>query len=58
MKQQNECEAFEEGAPMKPLYILAALAILTSCAHKRIQWESMDYGVIRAADSYREETHK
>lgn len=43
---------------MKHLYILAAL-LLTSCAHEsRINWDSLDYGVIRAADSYREESTK
>lgn len=44
---------------MRTLYILAALALLTTCTHQpRIQWENLDYGVIRAADSYREETTK
>jgi hypothetical protein len=44
---------------MRPLYILAALTLLISCAHEpRIQWDSVDYGIERGADSYREETHK
>lgn len=42
---------------MKPLYILAAL-MLAACTKQAIDWDAVDCGVIRAADSYREETHK
>jgi hypothetical protein len=45
---------------MRTLYILAALClIVAACAKpKQIDWDAVDYGVIRALDSYREETHK
>lgn len=46
---------------MRGLYIIATLFLGVSACQKRgrtIDWDAVDYGLNRKADSYREETHK